>query len=444
MAGVRYLYSAGIEADAVAEATHTVRRGLIVIALFFLGVGGWAAFAPIAGSVIAQGVVMVDMNRKTVQHQEGGTVREIRVRPGDRVRAGQVLFVMEDVRVDAAVEQIKTQVDSERTRSARALAEQSVAEVISFPDDLVARAEHDPKVAELLQRESALFKARRQTLREQGELIRRQKRETEVEAAALARQTEAESRALTLQRDELAANRRLMSQGFVGEIRVKTVDRAAADYEARVSEHQAEIARARQRASELALRLKNLENQYSQAAADELKDSANKLFDLEERLRPSKDAAERQKIVAPIAGEVVDLRVTSPGAVIGPRDPLVDIVPADSKLLVEGRIRPEDIDYVRVGSDADVRLTAFKARTTPVVEGKVVYVAADRLVDRATNAPYYQVHVDVPPAALTQAGGIALRAGMPAEIYIKTAERTALQYLLEPMTAFLRRSLREP
>ncbi len=444
MAGVRYLYSAGIEAEAMADAARTVRRGLIVITVFFLGVGGWASFAPIAGSVIAQGVVMVDMNRKTVQHQEGGTVKEIRVRPGDRVRAGQVLFVLDDVRVDAAVEQLKTQVDSERTRSARALAEQTLADAISFPEDLLARSQHDPKVAELLQRESALFKARRTTLREQSDLIRRQKREAESESVALSRQTEAESRALSLQRDELAANRRLMAQGFVGEIRVKTVDRAAADYEARVSEHQAEVARARQRASELALRLKNLENQYTQTAADELKESANKLFDLEERLRPSRDAAERQKIVAPIAGEVVDIRVTSAGAVIGPRDPLLDIVPADSKLLVEGRIRPEDIDYVRIGSDADVRLTAFKARTTPVVAGTVAYVAADRLVDRATNAPYYQVHVDVSQTSLAQAGGIALRAGMPAEIYIKTAERTALQYLLEPMTAFLRKSLREP
>jgi HlyD family type I secretion membrane fusion protein len=227
-------------------------------------------------------------------------------------------------------------------------------------------------------------------------------------------------------------------------MRVKTVDRAAADYEARIGENQAELAKARQRTSELALRAKTLENQFMQAAADELKESSNKLFDLEERLRPSKDAAERQRITAPIAGEVVDLKVSSIGAVIGPRDALLDIVPKDGKLIMEGRIRPEDINFVNVGSVADVRLTAFKSRLTPVVEGKVVYVAADRLVDRASGTPYYTMHVDVAPEALQGAGNLRLQAGMPVEVFIKTSERTALQYLLDPVMAFVGRSLREP
>ncbi len=162
------------------------------------------------------------------------------------------------------------------------------------------------------------------------------------------------------------------------------------------------------------------------------------------RLRPSKDAAERQRILAPIDGEIVDLKVTSAGAIIGPRDPLLDIVPQDGKLILEGRIRTEDVNFVRPGSDADVRLTAFRSRTTPVVEGKVVYVSADRLVERASNLPYYAVHVDVPLSALKQAGDLKLQAGMPVEIFIKTADRTTVEYLLDPITAFLRRALREP
>ena len=429
---------------ATADARHAIRIGLIIIVLGFVFGGGWMALAPIAGAVIAQGAVKVDMNRKTVQHQEGGIVKEILVRDGDRVQQGQTLLVLSDVRVDAAYDSLKTQRDSEQARHARLTADRALAAQLAFPGELLTRAESDSKVAEVLQREEALFVARRQTLLEQKRLIEQQVRESEQEAAALQRQIGAASRALGLQRDEVEANRRLMAQGFVGAMRVKTVDRAAADYEARIGENQAELAKARQRTSELALRAKTLENQFMQAAADELKESSNKLFDLEERLRPSKDAAERQRITAPIAGEVVDLKVSSIGAVIGPRDALLDIVPKDGKLIMEGRIRPEDINFVNVGSVADVRLTAFKSRLTPVVEGKVVYVAADRLVDRASGTPYYTMHVDVAPEALQGAGNLRLQAGMPVEVFIKTSERTALQYLLDPVIAFVGRSLREP
>lgn len=431
-------------AAAKADALRSIRIGLAIIAGGFVIGGGWMAFAPIAGAVIAQGAVKVDMNRKTVQHQEGGIVKQLLVRDGDRVRQGQTLMVIGDVRVDAAYDSLKTQRDSELARHARLSADRALAATIVYPEELQARAEQDAKVAEVLQREDALFAARRQTLHEQKRLIEQQVRESEQEAQALQRQIGAASRALGLQREELEANRRLMAQGFVGAMRVKTVDRAAADYEARIGEHQAELAKARQRTSELALRAKTLENQFMQAAADELKESSNKLFDLDERLRPSKDAAERQTIVAPIAGEVVDLKVSSIGAVIGPRDPLLDIVPLDGKLIMEGRIRPEDINSVQIGSAADVRLTAFKSRLIPVVEGKVVYVSADRLVERQSGQPYYTVHVDVAPDALKTAGDLRLQAGMPVEVFIKTRERTTLQYLLEPITAFVGRSLREP
>jgi epimerase transport system membrane fusion protein len=444
IARLKSIFLPVIDVDKAEDATAIIRAGMLIIVLGFVGFGGWMAFAPLAGAVIAEGAVKVDMNRKTLQHQEGGIVKEIRVRDGDQVRQGQVLLVLDDVRVDATLDLLKTQFDSERARSARLAADRILAPKLVFPPDLVARAGRETKVAEVLQREEALFKARRQTLREQAHLLAQQRRETEEESVALRKQVAAEERGLVLQRDELAANRALRDKGFVGDVRVKTVDRATADYEARLGEHMAELAKSRQKASELALRVKTLENQFMQAAADESKDSANKLFDLEERLRPSKDAADRQNIVAPIAGTVVDLKVTSVGSVIGPRDPLLDIVPSDSKLIIEGRIRTEDINYVHVGGAADVRLTAFKARTTPIVDGKVSYVSADRLVDRATNVPYYAVHVDISAQALKEAGDLKLQAGMPVEVFIKTAERTALLYLLDPVTAFIRRSFREP
>jgi len=274
-------------------------------------------------------------------------------------------------------------------------------------------------------------------------MLRKQITETAAETAALTEQIDAEARALKLQREELATNERLLEQGYVQKTRIMTLQRAVAEYEARHGEHRAELSKARQRVSELELRALSMRNAYAQSAADELKETSARIFDLEERIRPSKDASERQRIAAPIAGEVVGLRVFSQGAVVGPREVLMEIVPDDKRLIIEARIRPEDINHVRSGSEADVRLTAYQARTTPLVQGAVTYVSGDRLVDQQTGAPYYVVHIEVPPAHLAQEN-LRLQAGMPAEVFIRTDQRSAADYLLAPVTGYLRRAMREP
>ncbi len=225
--------------------------------------------------------------------------------------------------------------------------------------------------------------------------------------------------------------------------RLMTLQRAVAEYEARYGERRAELSKARQRASELEFRILSMRNTYVQSATDEMKEATTRMFDLEERIRPSKDASERQKIAAPIAGEVVGLRTINPGSVIGPREVLMEIVPNEKRLIVEARIRPEDINHVRAGSEADIRLTAYQSRTTPLVPGSVTYVSGDRLVDQQSGAPYYVVQIDVPENALA-ASSLRLQAGMPAEVFIKTDTRTALDYLLAPVTSYLRRAMREP
>jgi membrane fusion protein, epimerase transport system len=247
-----------------------------------------------------------------------------------------------------------------------------------------------------------------------------------------------------LQKEELKANEDLLKQNYVQKTRVLTLQRAVAEYEAKHGEHRAELSKARQRATELDLRIVALQNSYKQSAIDELKEASAKIFDLEERLRPSRDAAQRQQIVAPIAGEIVGLRVFTPGAVVGPRDVLMEVVPNDKVLIVEARIRPEDINHVRAGSEADIRLTAYKQRDTQLVQGSVTYVSGDRVVDTQTGTPYYVVHVNVPGAALEHAGNLKLQAGMPAEIFIRTDSRTAFDYLLAPVTSYFRRAAREP
>jgi HlyD family type I secretion membrane fusion protein len=417
------------------DAKRVIRAGLLVIGGGALALAVWAFFAPLSGAVIAPGYVKVDLNRKVVQHQEGGIVRAIRVRDGDRVNQGQELVLLDDVRIDAQLDLLRTQLDAERAKSARLEAERTLAAKPVFPPDLLK--------PEFMTREESLFRARRDALDTQIAILRKQIRETVEEAQALAEQIGAEERALKLQKEELAANESLLAQGYVQKTRLLTLQRAVAEYEARHSEHRAELSKSRQRASELEFRILAMRNTYVQSATDELKESTSKMFDLEERIRPSRDASERQKIAAPIAGEVVGLRVFTAGSVIGPREVLMEIVPQEKRLIVEARIRPEDINHVRPQSEADIRLTAYQSRTTPLVAGSVTYVSGDRLVDPQNGAPFYIVHIDVPEKALA-ASNLRLQAGMPAEVFIRTDSRTALDYLLAPVTSYLRRAMREP
>jgi epimerase transport system membrane fusion protein len=425
----------------MSELKRLVAAGLLIIAAGAAGLGGWAALAPLTGAIVAPGFVKIDLNRKVVQHQEGGIVRDIRVRDGERVKRGQVLVVLEDVKVDATVDMLSIQLIADRAKSARLTAEAAYAPKIVFPGDIVRRQD-EFKVLEILERERALFRSRRDAVEDQIASLRAQIKETQAEAAALNEQIAAEERAMSLQKEELKANAELLQQGYVQKTRVLTLQRAVAEYEAQHGQHRADLSRTRQKAAELELRIITAQNTYKQTAVDELKEATAHMFDLEERLRPSKDAAERQQVLAPIDGEVVGLRVFTPGAVVGPRDVLMEIVPSDKTLIVEARIRPEDINHVTKGTAADIRLTAYKQRTTPLVQGTVSYVSGDRMVDpQNANIAYYVVQLEVSTQSL---GELHMTAGMPAEVFIRTDSRTALDYLLEPVSVYLRRAMREP
>jgi membrane fusion protein, epimerase transport system len=431
-----------LELDEKGDLRRIRRAGFIIIAIFFVGFGLWAVLAPLAGAVIAPGVVKVDMNRKTVQHQEGGIVKEILVRDGQKVLAGQPLLILDDVRVDASLELLKQQYDAQSAKLARLTAENSLADKVDFPKELLARKQ-DEKVAEVLAREQSLFDARKRQLNDQVRLLQTQIVDGRKEGAALMAQVRAEEHAAALQKEELGYNQQLLEKGFVQKTRVMTLERALAEYQSRAAEHSAELARTNGRITDLELRIVSARNNYMQTAANELTEATQRLYDVEERLRPSLDAQQRQRILAPITGEVVDLHVHTEGAVIGPRDPLMDIVPLNTTLIIEAPIRVEDVAHVRIGSYVEVRLTAYKQRITPMVQGTVTYLSADRLVDKATGAPYYRTHVAVTPEALKEGGNLVLTAGMPAEIYITTEDRSAFDYWVAPLTDYLRRAWRE-
>ncbi|MBI3042461.1 MAG: HlyD family type I secretion periplasmic adaptor subunit [Betaproteobacteria bacterium] len=439
---LRDLVMPALDVDRADRPWPLIRAGILGSLLLVIAIGVWVALAPLSAAVIGPGFVKVDMNRKTVQHQEGGIVGEILVRDGSKVRAGQTLVVLRDVRVDAGNEAARAQLDAELAKAARHAAEETGAGAIAFPAELTARAS-DPRVAELLQHERSVFRVRREALANQIALLRNQAQEARAEIKARGAQMKADDETIRYQREELAQNRQLAEKGFVSKTRLLVLQREAAQYESRRAEGAADLAFAQQKVSDLELRAETLRSTYNQQASNELRQATAAIFELRQRLRPAQDAEERQRIAAPIAGEVVDLRVNTVGAAVAPRDPILDIVPEDPDLLVEARVRPEDISYVRSGAHADVRLTAFRQRITPTVDGRVTYISADRLVDKATGAPYYMVHVRVSPEALQKAGNLKLQAGMPAEVFIQTTARSALQYLLDPFLGFLQRSMRE-
>jgi membrane fusion protein, type I secretion system len=427
----------------VREARRLSINGLAILLFGLLPIAAWLAFAPLSSAVIASAFVKVDLNRRPVQHREGGIVREVRVRDGQRVVQGEPLLVLGDVSVDADLNRTSYRLLTERASVARLEAEQLLLKSIQFPDELIAAAREDERLAQQIEKESALFAARRGALVDQSGLLREQRARVDQEVMALRAQIASSGESLRLQQVELESNRNLRKDGYVSAARIQQLEAMVADYASRIEQHRSELARAQQKASEIDLKINALEGQYRQAASDQLRDGASRVAELEQEVRKSADASERQLIVAPVSGEIIDLKFATPGAVIAPRETIAEVVPLDAQLVVEARVRTEDINRVHQGQLADIRFTAFKQRITRLVAGKVVYISGDRLVDPATNVPYYVALIETDAASLREAGDLKLQAGMPAEVYLKGEERTALEYLLEPVTAVLRRAGRE-
>ncbi len=423
-----------------AELHKQTFRALVPLAVVIGLVLLWSFVAPISGAVVAPAQLKVELNRKTVQHQEGGIVREILVRNGQKVRAGQTLIVVGDVRNDAELSLLQDQLLAARIRAARALAEAALETRFEPAAQFTATA----TAKEHLIRESALFLARRRTLDEQIASLEMQIRESNAQAEALSTQIEATQSAARLSAEELALNEKLSRDGYVQKARILQLQRAEADYRSRLGENRGDFALARQRSGELRARIAQARNQYQQLAADEVKEASAKARELEERLRPSQDQAERQLVRSPVDGVVMSLRVATAGDVVGPRDPLLDVVPSQEKLIVEARIRPQDINNVREQAAAEVRLTSFDSRTTPLLPATVIFVSPDRVTDADSGESWFIANVAVDAASLQDRPDIQLQAGMPAELFVTTSQRTLIQYLAKPFVSFTDRALREP
>lgn len=425
------------------EADALIRRGVLVMLVGLVPVGLWSATAPLASAVVAPAVVKVDLNRRPVQHAEGGTVREVRVRDGQRVAQGETLIVLGDVGIEADLQRWVARIHAEQAERARLEAEQAMAASLTFPTELQVSAQADNGLAQLLERQRSLFNMHRHALTSQVALLNAQRQKVLREVDSLDAQINRAGESLNLQREEADNQRRLQQEGFIAPARVSQLDAQVADYGVRLQERHSESARAQQKLIEIDLRLRTLENEYRQQAGAELKAVQVRLSEIEQEQRKSTDAVSRQTITAPVAGEVMELKVTAPGAVLSPRDTVAQIVPTQQELVIEAMLRPEDIDRVQRGQSAKIRFPALAPQMTSMIGGTVTYLSADRLVDRQSGTAFYLSHVRVDAIALQQAGNPRIQAGMPAEVFIEGAARTALEYLMEPVRQVLRHAARE-
>ena len=416
--------------------------GNLLVCGFVIGLGTWSTYAPLESAAIAAGTVESESSRKTIQHLEGGIIREILVADGDVVRSGQTIISLEDTKARAEAQSLRGQLWEATAREARLRAEQHGEGRVSFPAELETARNTSPSVAAVLAGQQGIFETRRQVFQSQAAVNREKRSQVEKEIEGLRAQESAASRRIEIVREEAATVATLVSKGLERRPRLLNLEREIADIEGRRGEIVAHISRAGQVISESEAVLLKLEHDRQSEIAQSLREVQNQIFQIRERLQAADDQLLRTAVKAPEDGVVTDLRIHTPGGVIGAGAPLMDLVPRQDRLIVIARVRPEDIDVVRPGLSADVTLLPYNQRRVPRLHGTVMHVSADRLVDKRTDQPYYAAKIWVP---VQRAGidGLPIIPGMPAQVFIKTGRGTVALYALKPLLDSFHGAFRE-
>lgn len=417
--------------------------GFLALLVLVGGFGGWAVFSSISGAVVASGQVEVDQRRQVVQHPDGGVVAEIFVHDGDRVAAGQVLIALDGELLRSERSIVEGQFFELLARRGRLEAERADLPEIRFNPELLAVAQTNPEVAELADGQTRLFRARLETLQKSLDQVVKRSEQTraqingiDAQLAALATQQELISKELIDQKD-------LLAKGLAQASRVLALEREAANLAGQVGNLGAERAQAEGRITELELEELRLTSQRREDAETELRNIGYRELELAERRRSQSEQIDRLDLRAPVAGIVYGMSVTTPRAVIRPAEPVLYIVPQDRPLVIAAKVSPINVDEVSVGQPVSLRFPAFASRTTPQLFGQVTKISADALVDEATHASYFRAEVMLNPGEVEKLGAAVLLPGMPAEVYIRTGERSPLTYLLKPFTDYFSRAWRE-
>jgi HlyD family type I secretion membrane fusion protein len=423
--------------------TLYIAAGVAVMFIFFGGLAAWSAFFPFRGAVIASGSVKVSNERKTVQHLEGGIIDKILVREGDIVDKGDVLIKLQSAQVNAEVDLLQGRLWAKLAERSRLFAETTMAEDIMWEEELLQKKDI-PEVESVMDKEKQIFQSRRKDLLGKIDLHRSQMEQVREQIKGAQEELAAQEEIIAKLQEELQAKESLLKEKYIDKAQILELGRRAAEHKGRKGRLKQTIAESRQKIEELKLQIVNLRNEYQEKSVTELSKVNNTIFELREQLQPKLDAQRRLKITAPVAGEVLNMQVHSEGGVIKSGQPVLDIVPTDSELIIEARIRRQDITNVEVGQDVKVQLSAFNRRTTPPLPGEVTYVSADQLTQETGTGQqsFYIAHVHVQQDAL-QGSGAYLSPGMPAVCYIATEKRTIFEYLTDPIFEVMDKALRE-
>lgn len=419
-------------------------RGRVVVGLVFAvlllgGIGGWAVTARLSGAVIGVGSVLVDQDLKVVQHIEGGVIREIAVREGDMVTAGQLLLRLDDVQVRAEKTIVEGQLAELIARQARLLAERDGADELHLPPDYHRTY---PDADLIAAGERQLFEGNVRDHRSQKEQLSLQGMQLQEEVNGLSFQKTAVLAELDLTLSDRERLQTLAAGQLIEATRLTEVDREVARLRGKQGEIEAALARAQSRISEVEVQMLALDSTKRTEAQRELRGVEAQTAELRERLFAVDDRLARTRIVAPVSGTVNEFNVSTLGGVISPAEKLATIVPEEAELMIEFRVAVNDIDQIEVGHPAKLRFSAFNQRTTPELPGRVTRVSAAAQYDNQTGENYYLAQVAVDQAT-NRLGERTLVPGMPVEVFIETTEQSAIAYFLQPFTDQINRAFRE-
>ncbi|MGX5843740.1 HlyD family type I secretion periplasmic adaptor subunit [Mesorhizobium sp. ArgA1] len=416
--------------------------GVATCLLLVGGVGGLAAVTKMSGAVIAAGRLVVDSNVKKVQHPTGGVVGEIRVREGDRVKAGDILVRLDETVTRANLAIVSKGLDEFYARLARLEAERDGKDTISFPEVLTSRGD-EAGVAASMAGEQSLFDFRRQARSGQRSQLRERIAQLTQETAGLTEQLQAKRREIELIQIELEGVRSLWHRKLIGIERMTALERDAVRLEGEHGQLTAGIAQVKGKASEIELQIIQIDQDLRSEVANDLRETQGKISEFVERKVAAEDQLKRIDLRSPQDGVVLQLAVHTIGGVIAPGEQVMQIVPVTDDLTVEAHIAPQDIDQVTMGQNAILRLSAFNRQTTPELTGTLSRISADLTTEERTGAAFYVARVTLPKTEVAKLHGLSLAPGMPAEVFFPTGDRTMLSYLVKPLSDQIEKAFRE-
>lgn len=419
-----------------------ILAGCASLALFAGTVGVWAVATTLSGAVIADGQFVVEGNVKKVQHATGGVVGQLNVREGDWVEQGQVVIRLDDALTHANLQIVTKQLDELTARQGRLQAERDAEEQVAFAAELTARR-GEPGVAGLIATEQSLFEARRAARDGQKAQLAQRIDQLNDEITGLKAQQNARDQQARLIEEELSGIRWLYAKNLVALNRRAALEREAARLEGQKGQLIAAVAQAEGKIVETRLQIIQIDAALREEVMKELREIQGKSAELVERRIAAQDQLARIDIRSPSTGFVHQLAVHTVGGVITPAEPAMLIVPAEDSLQVEARINPPDIDQIALGREARVKVNAFNRRTTPELAGRVSRISANTSRDQQTGLSYYTIRITIPAAEFARLGADHVSAGMQAEVFVKTEDRTPLEYIVKPLRDQIAKAFRE-